>query len=291
MIDEKTVAKEVVKLETLRTLARVYGEIASIRLKRTRDSVLTSRSFLEEVNVVFAEVQANFAQQVSELAKKRGYKGKERITFLAHNGKTVAVLFSANTRLYGDIVSRTFDLFLEDVRNHSSEAAIVGRVGLSLFLEEEPNRPYSFFEFPDDKVNHDELIKIIQHLVQYEEIHIYYGKFQNLVSQVPTMHSVTTEISKVENTKAPVVRYLFEPSLEEVLQFFEKEIFVTLIEQTMRESQLAKFASRLLAMDRAEQNIGKEVDKMQLTRLKVSHRTANRKQLDTLTSVLGRLGR
>ena len=36
---------------------------------------------------------------------------------------------------------------------------------------------------------------------------------------------------------------------------FETQIFASLFDQSIRESQLAKFASRILAMDRAEQNI------------------------------------
>ncbi len=63
-------------------------------------------------------------------------KGKEKITFLAHNGKTVAVYLSANTGLYGDIVRKTFDLFMKDAQTGGIEATIVGKHGLGLFYPE-----------------------------------------------------------------------------------------------------------------------------------------------------------
>ncbi len=290
MIDEKSLAKEVIELETLRSLAKVYGEVASIRIKKTRDSVLDSRAFQEEIASVFAEVRNSYAREVQKLARKHSRENKERITFLPHNGKTVAVLFSANTRLYGDLVQRTFHLFMKDIKEKQSEAAIIGKVGLAAYLEEEPDRPYSYFDYPDNAMDHEKLVEIIRHLVQYEEIHVFYGKFINIVNQEPTKEVVNAELPTVEGEDVEVkVHYLFEPTLEDILKFFEKQMFAALLEQTIKESQLAKFASRLVAMDRAEQNIQKELEVMKVQKLQIIHRAANRKQQNSMNSIFGRV--
>lgn len=291
MSARKEIGKEITELETLRSLAEIYSEVASIGIKKIRDSVLESRAFQDEIAAVFTEVRKSYAREVQKLIKKRGRKkGSERITFLSHNGKTVAVLFSANTRLYGDLVQRTYEMFLKDVKATRSEATIIGKVGLAQFIEDDLGIPYSYFDFPDGYTDQEKLTEISRHLVQYEEIHVFYGKFQNIVTQEPAEEVVNAQLPEVGGEDAgPKTLYFFEPSIEEILMFFEKQIFAALMEQTVRESQLAKFASRLVAMDRAEQNISGRLDLMKVRKLQASHRSANKKQQDAMNSLYGRI--
>lgn len=285
-MSKKAIINEIDSLTTLGELSHAYAEIASGRMKKTRDSVLQSRGFLAAIDSIFSEVRESYRREVLALAKKK--KGKEGITFLAHNGKTTAVFLSANTGLYGDIVPRTFRLFMQELKNPEVEATIIGRLGLSLFLEEAPTRPYTYFDLPDYGIDRQELEKIVRHLAPYEEIHIYHGKFQNIVRQEPTLFNISAETplstAGVKEEKGRV-RYLFEPTLEEILIFFESEMFTSLLEQAVRESQLAKFASRMLAMDKAGENIRQRLGRVKLDMLRFTHASANRKQLNTFASV------
>ena len=284
MIDERALAEEIGRISGLQTLVRAYGEIAAIRMRKTRTSVLANRGFLDQLNGVFEDVRASYAQEVAALAK--GTKGPAQVTFLAHNGKTVSVFISANTGLYGEIVQSTLDLFLEEVRQNISEVSIVGRHGLSLFLAEEPDRPYSYFDLPDDRVESAELEQIIKHIVQYSEIHVFYGKFQSVITQRPEKLEVSAEISLTTATSQKPRHYLFEPSLESVLTFFETEIFATNFEQVIREAQLAKFASRVLAMDRADENTKEEIRRLNFDKNRLKHRSINKKLLNAISSLV-----
>jgi ATP synthase F1 gamma subunit len=288
-MNKKQIQQELTELMVLKSLTQSYAEIASSRMMKTRDSVLRNRNFLEAINDIFKEVRNSYKEEVVKLARKRNLKSGEKITFLSHNGKTVAVLLSSNSGLYGEIVQKTFDLFLRAVQEEDVEATIVGRLGLSLFQEAAPNRPYTFFDFPDSGVNKEDLAALMKHVVQYEEIRVYYGKFQTVISQVPTMYNISAEVSlyneEEETKKTP---YLFEPSLEAILMFFEEEIFGSIFEQSLRESELAKHASRMLAMDQAGERITKRYKRAKIIALKISHQTENKKQLNALTSILNR---
>jgi len=289
MTDEKEIQEEMAQLKGLQNLVRAYEEIASTRMKKERDSVLKNRIFLREINVIFEEVRKYYAHEARKLAKKRGVEGKEKITFLAHNGKTVVVYLSANTGLFGDIIHKTFNKFLDEVRTTECEASIVGRYGLTLFQAEEPDRPYTYFDLSDDKVNSEDLDKVIRHIVQYEAIHVYYGEFLNVVSQKPNQLTISAEIS-LEGEEAKDVRipYIFEPSLENLLKFFETEIFASLFDQTARENQLAKFASRVMAMTKADDNILDRLETLKFERLRTKHKIKNRKQLNSMASIIMR---
>ena len=276
------------ELELLETVTKAYGEIASIRMRNTRDSVLSTRDFLESLLDVFEDVRASYEKEMRKLARKKWLKGKEAITFLSHNGKNVAVLLSANTGLYGEIVRSTFDQFIEEIRQSDSEVTIIGKQGLSLFKAIEPNRSYTYFDLQDYGITQSEIGEIIRHIVQYKEIHMFYGKFHNVLVQKPFKFTISAQMDLDGKTQTHPVRkeYIFEPSLEQILKFFETEMFASLFEQSVRESQLAKFASRILAMDTATQNVQKERGKLSVQKLALQHRVANRRQLNALPGIL-----
>jgi len=127
----------------------------------------------------------------------------------------------------------------------------------------------------------------IKHLVQYEEIRIYFGKYQSVVTQKPTTYSISagTPVSGKTSDQTKIY-YIFEPSVEKILMFFETQIFASLFDQSLRESQLAKFASRILAMDRANDNVHKRLDNLGLEKLKITHGLENKKQLNALVPVI-----
>ncbi|QQS39319.1 F0F1 ATP synthase subunit gamma [Candidatus Woesebacteria bacterium] len=285
MSSQKEISGEIDQLKGFRDLVRAYEEIASLRMVRTRDTVVKNRKFLDEIEDIFEKVRASYASEVKKLIKKRNSKNNKAITFLAHNGKTVSVLLSANSGLYGSIVQTTFEQFAEETRNQDVEVTIVGKQGLNLFQTEFPEKPYTYFEIPDEKVKSDDLNEIVKHIVQYEEIHVYYGKFINVVSQKPDLLTISAEISLDDARPDVGISYIFEPSLEKILMFFETQIFAARFEQTAREGQLSKFASRVMAMDRADENISERVKKLGLRKLRIGHKENNRKQLNSLVSI------
>lgn len=266
----------------MQTLSLVYAEIASNRMRKTRGKVLHNRDFLAAIREIFEEVHAAYTQKIATSLRKR-FLPNDRITLLSHNGKTVGVFLSANTGLYGDIVNNTFEKFLADVMaNPEMEVTLIGKLGLSLFQSAVPGRPYTYFELPDTQVGQQDLGLIIRHIVQYEKIIIYYGKFESVIAQKPATFEISANSPLgIQTTAKPSVQYIFEPSIEKILMFFESEIFASLFHQSVRESELAKFASRILAMDRASENMKEYLKKIEIDVLRSKHRSGNKRQLNS----------
>lgn len=280
MITLKNLEKEIAQVSSLGDLTQVYGEIASIRMKKIRDYVLKNRDFLSSIEVIFKDALSYYQKKISGSAKRQ-----DKVTLLAHNGKTVAVLISANTGFYGNVVRDVYKRFVDDISEGGVEITIIGRLGRTLFLEEHPNKPYTYFELPDYGIDSEKLSEAVGHLVQYEEIKVYYGKYHSVVKQEPTRVSISAGKPVGKGGRASSITYIFEPSVEKILMFFETQIFASVFDQSIRESQLAKFASRILSMDRASENIKKRLHDLTLKNLKIKHRTANRKQLNSMASV------
>ncbi len=286
MITKRLIVQETDGLRNLKNVVDSYEEIAANRLRRTRDSVLRSRNFLEELNTIFSEVKRTYRNRVDLMMKLKGTPDKKKFSFLDRNGKTLYVFISANTGFYGEIIRNTFDLFIRNEKMRNADIAIIGKVGQEMYQGSHMSRPYKYFDFPDQSIDKEKLVEIIDYLVEYQEVVIFYGQFQNLVLQTPRMEDISgTGADLPEESKGKVLKYLFEPQLDKILEFFEKEIFSTIFEQTVRESQLSKFASRMVNLDTASENIKARLSLIELEGRKTDHRQNNKKQNQTFASM------
>ena len=282
---DKEVKQEINHLSNIKILVVAYEEIAASYMRRVRNNVVQKREFLDGIFLIFQQVKASYKAEIEKLLRKK--KGKKTMSIKKGNGKKVLVFISANTGLYGDIVKKTYDLFMEEVKKGQTDITIIGRLGTVLFQGETENHPFTYFDFPDNRVDSDLLRKIILHLIEYEEIIVFYGKFQTVVNQIPIRSNIAGDevlANKQEEASKTIIKYIFEPSLENILKFFESEIFASIFEQTVYESQLAKFASRMITLDKANENIKETLKKAYFTEQKIKHRTLNAKQLNSLSS-------
>lgn len=282
---KKELSGVIERLFTLKTITQTYQQVAANHIRRARTSVVKNRDFIGELLQVFQEVKNAYREEINQLMKKKKVKDARKFSFIKRNGKTIAIFLAANTGLYGTIVGKTANMLHEYLKRNESDVVIIGKLGEALFQVQNPGKKYTYFDFPDNKIDSENLKKIIQHIMAYENILVFYGQFQSIVSQNPIIASLDGTSGGNEQQATPTVRYLFEPSLEKIAVFFETEIFGLVFEQTIRESQLAKHASRMYSLDLAIQNITQNLDKVKLQKYQLHHRTINTKQLNSLSGV------
>jgi F0F1-type ATP synthase gamma subunit len=139
----KQIQEEINSLRGMRNLVETYEEIAAMRTRRVKKSVLQNRDFLSGLNDIFQQVEHSYETQIKTL--------KNKTPSTANNGKTVSVFISANTGLYGDIIKRTFNLYLKDIQNKETDMVIVGRLGKVMLEEVKPGSDYKYFEISDSE--------------------------------------------------------------------------------------------------------------------------------------------
>lgn len=285
MRNRRNLLAELYELGNFQSLTETFTEIAATKMQRVRDSVVKSREYVDGINVIFGDIKTTYEVEI-----KRISKGNREKSLRKHNGKTAVVFISANTGLYGDIVRRVFYKFVEDVKKSPADAVIVGKSGKKMVTEEGVNlENANYFDYPDDAIDFEALKPIMTLLTQYEKVVVHYGKFESIVNQTPTASDITggssTGPQVASNNPAAATSYLIEPTLEEVMTFFENEIITSVFVQTVHESQLAKFASRMLYMDSANQRIKDQIKATEFEKQRLKHQSANKKQLQTLSSV------
>jgi F-type H+-transporting ATPase subunit gamma len=284
MVTKKELTRETEFLTVLRTILETYEEIAATRMARIRSSVLASRDFLLEINAIFQQVKTSYKTQIEALMKARKIKDSSKLTFIKRNGKTLYVFVSANTGLYGEIIRKTYDIFIDKVKKEPGDVAILGKLGLEIFKAEEMKTPLTYFEFPDNRIDNAILQRIVERIIQYEKVFVFYEQFNNVVSQSPIVINISGDPLPWEKG-GPQARYFFEPSLEKIMEFFEKEIFASIFQQTIFESELAKFAARMVSLDLASDNTKNRLKQVTLAKNRIRHREDNRKQLEKFASM------
>lgn len=285
----KGLSQELTELRVIHDVVTAYQEIAANHMQEIREQVLTKRDFFVDVNDIYQEVIRSYRRDIAKLAKKEQQKASESLSLIKRNGKTVFVFLSANTGLYGSIIRNTFNLFLADMKATSPapDVVIMGTLGKELYESAKPEKEATYFTLSDSVVEQKELEKCISFLLQYEKIYIYHGQFQSVVVQSPMKANLsgTTEETTEHPEMKPSKHYFFEPSLKNIVTFFETEIFSVLMEQTVYESALAKFASRMVALEQAVEKVKEQVGHTERESLRLKHFIQNKKQLNALVGM------
>jgi F-type H+-transporting ATPase subunit gamma len=186
-------------------------------------------------------------------------------------------LITANTGLYGDLIRETVDTFFKGKRDSKTDIVVVGRVGKRIFDDYYPEVSYKFFELSDSSTEDIRLKNLLTYALDYSNIVIYHGVFKSILTQNAKATHVTGELIKIEEAVSDSdIRFLFEPSIEDIAEYFEKQILSLLMEQTMIESYLSKYASRMVSLDKATESINNRVGNLSFAVKKAQHKSIDK---------------
>lgn len=284
--NRKSIINEIDSLRLLNDFIQANEELAANNMRRIRDAVVKRRDFLKELIEIYNDVRLSYKKKIDELIK-RGSLRPGSFGMIKKNNKNLYMFLSTNTGLYGDIVRRTYKAFKDKFSSGQSEAMIIGKIGKHMFEEDFPGVNFKYFDFPDNKIETSLLKPIILEIINYEKVVVFHAKYMTLIEQQPN-EFVISETKINEGNRDDRIRYLFEPSLDKIVNYFEKEIFGSIFEQTMQESGLAKYAARMVALDQATENIKRSLIDLNFRNRLIKHRTENKQQINSLAILASR---
>ncbi len=286
----KETQEDLLFLHDFHDLMETYEEIAAIRMRKVKKSVLMEREFLRGLSDVFKFVEMAYDTFLIKLGNLK--KGKRH--FLKTNNKDVRILMSSNMGLYGEVIHKTINKYVSDVKSDKADIVVIGKVGKRVVEALLPGRAFQYFDFSDSGMDDDNMKRILDYILQYRNIFVYHGYFKSILNQEVVVTNVTGDISKfagfeeTEEMKQEEEEQkfgFFEPSIEDVAAFFETQTLSVIFEQAMNESSLSKFASRMVTLDVAVDNINGKIKSTNFSLKKLKHRNFNRKQITLISSV------
>lgn len=275
----KKLNQEIGLVETIKTISQAYQEISVMKMQKIRNSVLYTRQYLTELSELFFDVKEAFKLQM-ELEKKKHHQVIEK------NGKSALVLLSANTKFYGDIINKVSKKFLEYVKEdhgNNEDLIVVGKLGMQFIEDNLKGKPYSYFEIPENDIKLEDLKNLASALISYENITVFYGQFENVITQTPVSVSISGDSPLLDKKEQQQKKFLFEPKIKDIMKFFESQIVSSLMKQSVNESLLSRHASRILAMEEALTHIDSKRRKLYSEKKRLDRIVKNKKQIDAFS--------
>lgn len=286
MLDQRQLKTNFDFLETIRSLCVAYEQISVMKMKKIKDAVLYTRNFYDELSEVYLQMKETYKRQVMDLAKKNKIKDPEKLLLMGKNEKTVAVLLSANNKLYGDILNKVFYKFIEETKNQNIDLVVIGRLGKKMYDDLGLKKAYIYFEIPDTDLTVVDLKPVINNIIKYSKINVFFGRYESFFSQLALSKNISGDIMMGNDRDLKENKfYYFEPNLEKILLFFETQIFSNFFKQTAYEGQLARYASRISAMEQALDAVEKDEKMTMALKIKAHNSLMERKQNERVVQI------
>lgn len=245
----KEVESELEFLQVFETLAHALQEVSMLKMQNVRQNVMQARIFHEGLAQAYRDVRLS--------AKYDPLKAKHAIV---PNNKTISVLLSANSTMYGTLSDEVFAMFkAHAAENKDEDLIILGKMGRDKYEKEKNKREYKYFDLNDASKMYSNMLKIVSELIYYEMINIFYGQFVNLFTQKPMKISIPGNMlnellnEKVETVTLDMI-FAMEPSVEELERFFAAQVMGMLFKQSVTEFELARHAARVSSLEKSLDN-------------------------------------
>ncbi len=240
MSNSKDILREFEQYRVIGELSGALEGIASYRIRQIKDRVLLSKNFFQELYAIYLSLRVE-----KEVVRKPAYSKDLYIVITSTGGLSGVIDDEIVSRVMRDYVAATTDVVAIGARG----AALLRARGVELarsFGQPDITRP----------IDTSPIVAMAQ---QYQRTYVYYQEFQTLTSQKPNRIELVLETQTLEKNSLPSVEihtdnimlaseYLFEPTVDEVIEYLENVMLNITMTQLIFESQLAQFAARFTAM-------------------------------------------
>lgn len=282
----RSIEEDIALSSSFDILITAYQKVSVNRMQNTRRQVLAARKFTEALAGIYADVRAS--QRHAAGRQIRGLLFKKQQPKASDNKPPLVIMVSSNSRLDGGISQEIFQRFSKYIKDHRCDIVITGKVGASLFRQEFIDRPYEYVQLPDHTITQRDLLPLVHMTKEYFNIKIFYGKFINFIKQEPAVANLSEEaiVNKLSDTQEnpTFTPFLFEPSLPNIISFFDTQILSALLSRTAQEGSLAEHGSRVTAMELARQRVDTLLNNLAQESLNQRKRLQNKRQQEQFAS-------
>jgi len=252
--------------ETLHDLASTFSEVSAAKLGVLRGKFEENQDFFREVSDLYRLVKAS--TNAPEIAS-RG---------------TLAIAMTTNNRFYGVINLEVMKKFLNETREGVDERLVVGKIGITHLESIGYKLPFKKMVFKKDVPLVADLEELLRLAQPFKKVLLYYPQFKTIYTQLPAVMDIAySPTPALEKTVAENPKFIFEPELPQIVEFFETQIRAILLKRVLLEMELSVTASRLQAMSRAKEHARKMLKQRRLELAKMTQNQINARLLESLS--------
>lgn len=264
--------------KSLKQITQAFTQIASSKLKRIRTGVEKNRDFFAELSNIYGLINI--------------IAGARKISPPAKNGKTLSIVLTSNERFYGKIGSELIEFFLVQVSKIRCDKIIIGKSGIETLKSVNYALAYKPMILKSDFPGNEEFLMLSKIISGYFKVLVFHPHFQSVLVQKPIIADITKseqEISTQTKDSKDLIRqinsYILEPEIQKMVDFFDSQIKVLLLEAAFLETELARTASRLISMDSAQNEADKYLSSQEILLLNAQRSIQNARILETIAAM------
>lgn len=273
----KEIRKNLEVISIIKGVVVAYQEIANLRMRQIKENVLKNREFSQELLKTYQRLKSVYFSSLEKV-------GVKKVFFRRAEKEKVVVFLSANKFFYGTLILDIWKEVQKFLEREKTDLVVIGRVGKYLAEKARLGFNMFYFELDDSSPEKERISEILEFIKNYQRIIVFHGKYERGLVQKPVMSEISGGLPP-EKKEGKVEGYLFEPSPEAILEFFETEIIGVLFNIAILEHQLARYAARVMAMHEASERVKNLEKRWEIIEKKLKREIINKRQIELFGSL------
>lgn len=240
------IASERDAMSSITKLTTVFESLASMRLAQTKDQVLHSQAFFNELWDMYSQMR------VDSLFRFGRQDGQAKID------KELYIAITAEGGFSGDIDQKLINWMIKQHDPAKQDIVIIGHHG-AVQLAQAGVKYKKYFKLPirDANIN---VLPLVQEISQYKATSVFYQTYVSLMVQDIKKIALQTAVQEAgerstakKNNVISEQTYIFEPDSFSVIAHLERSMLNIALSQTILDSKLAQYASRFRSMSASKE--------------------------------------
>ncbi len=257
----RDIKREIKSKQNMKQITKAMEMVAASKLRRAQEAAVSARPYADKLKEVVASIAASSTDVKHPMLESRPIKKTGYLVITSDRG--LAGGYNAN-------ILRKLTQTIAQKHSSSDEYAlfVIGRKGRDYFRRRNMPMVDEVIGLTDAPVFAD--IKTIAAAAvsmfadgSYDELYIYYNKFVNALTQIPTETRLLPLDAISEGST--VSTYEYEPSPEGVLEVLLPKYAETLIYSALLDGKASEFGARMTAMGSATKNATTMINQLTLT--------------------------
>lgn len=268
MANLKEIRTRITSVKTTRQVTSAMKMVSAAKLKKAQDAILQIRPYAGKLSAL-----------LSSLGSALENDGDSVFTAQRAPEKVLIVLISSNRGLCGgfnsNIAKKAISLarttYGRQLKAGNLDFMVIGKQAEKILRSYGLNTGMSHNEL-FDHLTFENVSVIAQYLMdgfasgKYDRIELVYNHFINAASQQQVDEQFLPVVPlKAENKKAANVDYIYEPSLEEIMQTLIPRSLKIQFYKALLNSHAAEHGARMTAMHKATDNATELINELTLT--------------------------
>ncbi|WP_397542701.1 F0F1 ATP synthase subunit gamma [Roseovarius salis] len=262
----KDLKNRIESVKSTRKITQAMQMVAAAKLRRAQEAAEMSRPYAERFNHVMGKLAASVGDSESAPRLLRG-TGSDQTQLL--------VVMTAERGLCGGFNSNIAKLARTEIQKLQAEGKTVkvitvGKKGrdvlkrehADLFIDHVDMTGVRNVGYSDAQAVAENVLKRFEN-EEFDVAKIFFSRFENVVSQIPTMQQVIPyDVQGDEGSEDAGTFYDFEPDEDAILRELLPRGVATAIFSGLLENGASEQGARMSAMDNATRNAGEMIDKL-----------------------------